>query len=59
MVPFDTNKVFNFEEVHFICFFFVVVVVCDFGVTSKKVTVKFAQLCPTLCDPMEFSKPEY
>ena len=21
--------------------------------------VKVAQLCPTLCDPMEFSRPEY
>ena len=24
-----------------------------------EVKVKVTQLCPTLCDPMEFSRPEY
>ena len=26
---------------------------------SVNLKVKVAQLCPTLCDPMEFSRPEY
>ena len=31
---------------------------CHTQVESEK-NVQVAQLCPTLCDPMEFSRPEY